>query len=74
MQTNIVFFEFFLFQHIIIYNLFYFFLIKGGNIRIRELHKKIKVIGSAYETTPGATEKAYDSQIVRLGISQKIKM
>ncbi|CAD2102594.1 hydroxyacylglutathione hydrolase [Plasmodium vinckei petteri] len=39
----------------------------GGNTRIRELHKKIKVIGSAYETTPGATEKVYDSQIVRLG-------
>ncbi|KJP88363.1 hydroxyacylglutathione hydrolase [Plasmodium fragile] len=39
----------------------------GGNIRMKELKKKIKVVGSAYEATPGVTEKVYDSQIVRLG-------
>ncbi|SCA48359.1 cytosolic glyoxalase II, putative [Plasmodium ovale] len=39
----------------------------GGNIRMKELKKKIKVVGSAYETTPGVSEKVYDSQIIRLG-------
>ncbi|KAI4840648.1 cytosolic glyoxalase II [Plasmodium brasilianum] len=39
----------------------------GGNIRMKELRKKIKVVGSAYEATPGVSEKVYDSQIIRLG-------
>ncbi|VWU52435.1 cytosolic glyoxalase II, putative [Hepatocystis sp. ex Piliocolobus tephrosceles] len=39
----------------------------GGNIRMSELKKQIKVVGSAYEATPGVNKKVYDSQIVRLG-------
>ncbi|ETW57547.1 hypothetical protein PFUGPA_00451 [Plasmodium falciparum Palo Alto/Uganda] len=39
----------------------------GGNIRMRELKQNIKVVGSAYEPTPGVNEKVYDGQIIRLG-------
>ncbi|SBS80194.1 cytosolic glyoxalase II, putative [Plasmodium ovale curtisi] len=45
----------------------------GGNIRMKELKKKIKVVGSAYETTPGVSEKVYDSQIIRLGTTNKLR-
>ncbi|CRG98551.1 cytosolic glyoxalase II, putative [Plasmodium relictum] len=39
----------------------------GGNVYIRDLKKNIKVVGSAYEQTPGVNEKMYDDQVIHLG-------